>query len=75
MSDQENQILLSRPTRGAWIEICRHSRDTLKDGMRRAPHGARGLKSMELDNYEEDGKSRPTRGAWIEIARRPRYAA
>ena len=35
---------------------------------RRAPHGARGLKSQGPDLHEAGRRSRPARGAWIEIS-------
>ena len=33
----------------------------------RAPQGARGLKSIEYNDYFRDTSSRPARGAWVEI--------
>ena len=59
----------SRPTRGAWIEIA--SRKSKCEAVaRRAPQGARGLKSIPTrDAGLGIGWSRPTRGAWIEIIR------
>ena len=37
----------SRPTRGAWIEID-HYPVEFSDGASRAPHGARGLKYVQV---------------------------
>ena len=34
----------------------------------RAPHGARGLKWLELIKHMLDPKSRPAWGAWIEMS-------
>ena len=57
---------LSRPTRGAWIEIATTTqvRMTMRS---RAPHGARGLKSLRFASLSSLTPSRPTRGAWIEM--------
>ena len=58
--------LLSRPTRGAWIEITPlRFEEWRRRG--RAPHGARGLKYNDLSTVDAGRQSRPTRGAWIEI--------
>ena len=58
---------LSRPARGAWIEIPDSSGYPL--GMPgRAPQGARGLKSYRALTPSALIRSRPARGAWIEIA-------
>ena len=59
--------ILSRPSRGAWIEMFSlFLRLFICTG--RAPRGARGLK---FDFYEQQPillvLSRPSRGAWIEI--------
>ena len=60
--------LLSRPTRGAWIEISTTSQ-VRRRRHSRAPHGARGLKSdLSYSAVGLEGVSRPTRGAWIEMA-------
>ena len=56
----------SRPARGAWVEMLINP---VRDGgiFRRAPQGARGLKSEFLYCMEDDAASRPARGAWVEI--------
>ena len=59
-------MVVSRPARGAWIEIYL----LLYLGMhllRRAPHGARGLKSDIIEVGKNIVRSRPARGAWIEM--------
>ena len=57
---------LSRPVWGAWIEIsfCPHSFPNVS---RRAPYGARGLKSKRMLKRGIPTWSRPVWGAWIEI--------
>ena len=58
--------LLSRPARGAWVEI--HYGAYVPYILRgRAPQGARGLKCDGFVSQEEDLPSRPARGAWVEI--------
>ena len=52
---------MSRPTRGAWIEIRIKDKQTELDRSR-APHGARGLKLVGSVVGETDRGSRPTRG-------------
>ena len=59
--------LVSRPARGAWIEILSMD-EAAHLVQRRAPHGARGLKSAERNGRGGQFRSRPARGAWIEIA-------
>ena len=39
--------------------------------VRRAPHGARGLKHSAKDELLMELESRPARGAWIETPHRP----
>ena len=39
--------LLSRPARGAWVEILLDKYD-VEDNMSRAPQGARGLKFLQV---------------------------
>ena len=60
----------SRPARGAWIEICQ-SPCRLRRTLRRAPHGARGLKCSIIASRPCKAGSRPARGAWIEISAVP----
>ena len=59
-------LLLSRPARGAWVEIL-----ILIDEIGvlhcRAPQGARGLKYNNIKTKVNAAKSRPARGAWVEI--------
>ena len=57
---------LSRPVRGAWIEIPLEP-EALADDTGRAPYGARGLKFQQRDERGDPLSSRPVRGAWIEI--------
>ena len=57
---------LSRPARGAWIEIRIFAGHGLPTGSR-APRGARGLKSGPGGAADLRVLSRPARGAWIEI--------
>ena len=59
-------VLWSRPVWGAWIEIDRLPA-LVKEVFRRAPYGARGLKSRGVRRCKPSGKSRPVWGAWIEI--------
>ena len=56
----------SRPARGAWIEINTLS-SSVPLNIRRAPHGARGLKCLSTGVAAPGMRSRPARGAWIEI--------
>ena len=57
---------LSRPARGAWIEIRKRSTTTATSGSR-APQGAHGLKGMACMAAGCYPLPRPARGAWIEI--------
>ena len=66
--------LLSRPTRGAWIEMAAVA-SVFIAGFSRAPHGARGLKSPATTGTTSSSRSRPTRGAWIEMSACARCAA
>ena len=60
-------FLLSRPVRGAWIEIASSPSVVANALTSRAPYGARGLK-YRLGGFGVKAKeSRPVRGAWIEI--------
>ena len=59
---------MSRPARGAWIEI-RNEKFVGKLTSGRAPRGARGLKSAGHGTAAYQARSRPARGAWIEIGR------
>ena len=63
-------LLLSRPARGAWVEIEIHRIAHLAR-QRRAPQGARGLKSLLSMPTETNYLSRPARGAWVEIMMPP----
>ena len=56
----------SRPVWGAWIEIFLYS-GLLYSYRRRAPYGARGLKSSVQRRVTSSVLSRPVWGAWIEI--------
>ena len=58
---------VSRPARGAWIEIDR-CENTDRRGHSRAPQGVRGLKFESDTPVAFDVESRPARGAWIEIS-------
>ena len=67
----DNNTFVSRPARGAWIEITRSASPRWRRSCR-APHGARGLKyKVHSDRFSAQRQSRPARGAWIEIPRRP----
>ena len=58
-------LFLSRPAWGAWIETFPVLRQkTRKTG--RAPHGARGLKLSVRCTVLKETVSRPAWGAWIE---------
>ena len=60
-----SQVAKSRPARGAWVEIILAlSRRRIRT--RRAPQGARGLKSLDEFLVFLDLASRPARGAWVE---------
>ena len=59
--------MASRPARGAWVEIAIFSY-WVDANKRRAPQGARGLKSVGLRGVRLPTLSRPARGAWVEIA-------
>ena len=50
-------LKMSRPARGAWVEII-HSR-RYKLGKGRAPQGARGLKLLELRPMRQDVRRAP----------------
>ena len=56
---------MSRPAWGAWIGTLEC---LVVDGRApcRAPHGARGLKRIVVEPFEELIASRPAWGAWIE---------
>ena len=58
---------MSRPARGAWVEIATTLPTAATEGGR-APQGARGLKLLRHAEPEDAGRSRPARGAWVEIA-------
>ena len=63
---QINFHQVSRPARGAWVEI--KALTCFTDlGMGRAPQGARGLKSSLHLRPIRQRQSRPARGAWVEI--------
>ena len=57
--------LMSRPARGAWVEIHRSVTRSCAAG--RAPQGARGLKYHSTHHLHRIHQSRPARGAWVEI--------
>ena len=57
---------MSRPARGAWVEIIKKLMEAL-GVTRRAPQGARGLKSRKTEYTGLQRPSRPARGAWVEI--------
>ena len=59
-------LLLSRPARGAWVEMYRTSNNIFCAGSR-APQGARGLKWKNQFLKMFLHLSRPARGAWVEI--------
>ena len=59
-------ILVSPPSRGAWIEIVIVSGVEWMQSSR-PPRGGRGLKLYPRVSTEEQAKSPPSRGAWIEI--------
>ena len=65
-SSTTNAAAMSRPARGAWIEIQFYG-DIVAVCNRRAPQGARGLKFINQLKQEGIDTSRPARGAWIEI--------
>ena len=53
---------MSRPARGAWVEIGRHPVNNTA-GNRRAPQGARGLKYKNIYGTCHDRNSRAPQGA------------
>ena len=59
-------LLVSHPSRGAWIEILVVLRPATA-AMSRTPHGVRGLKLKLFADKTIGGLSHPSRGAWIEI--------
>ena len=61
-------MIMSHPTRGAWIEIITLSIFKLKVNCR-TPPGVRGLKYNYKYNIVYKIWSHPTRGAWIEMIR------
>ena len=61
---------MSRPARGAWVEIPILIADA-SEVLRRAPQGARGLKFFQKSFWIVNTKSRPARGAWVEIFASP----
>ena len=62
-------LLLSRPARGAWVEMqILIVKPSLEN--RRAPQGARGLKFSLSSRVQPLPRSRPARGAWVEISMR-----
>ena len=66
ISDLILSMKLSRPARGAWVEMLR-AVYILSTSDGRAPQGARGLKFFEHHQQKEAVLSRPARGAWVEI--------
>ena len=63
-------VLVSPPSRGAWIEIFYHfSRSGVRPG--RPPRGGRGLKYVLPDDLRPSPASPPSRGAWIEMSTTP----
>ena len=59
-------MTLSRPARGAWVEILLDQ--YLDKAMQsRAPQGARGLKYVLIGLGAVRPLSRPARGAWVEM--------
>ena len=61
-----SQQELSRPARGAWVEIRRFW-VARQNAPSRAPQGARGLKFDARQGKIIHRRSRPARGAWVEI--------
>ena len=59
-------LLLSRPARGAWVEIST-TISVSPSASCRAPQGARGLKFCDGEADIHAPLSRPARGAWVEI--------
>ena len=60
------EVVMSPPARGAWIEIAAALTASLA-WVRRPPHGGRGLKCLCQQGGPGRGESPPARGAWIEI--------
>ena len=60
------ELKMSLPTRGAWIEIRCSEINTAFISCR-SPHGERGLKLLSSLFQLISHQSLPTRGAWIEI--------
>ena len=58
-------LLLSRPVRGAWIEISLNSR-VIREYMSRPVRGA-WIEMLVTNALYNLFQSRPVRGAWIEI--------
>ena len=59
-------MILSLPSRGAWIEIGGAGSEP-GWGARRSPHGERGLKLDASITALWGARSLPSRGAWIEM--------
>ena len=57
---------MSRPTRGAWIEITRSRKASKMSGSR--PTRGAWIEIVSLRDRTDTQLSRPTRGAWIEIS-------
>ena len=67
-------LLVSLPTRGAWIET-HFPQGTGTTWQRRSPHGERGLKLNGSVSQMISNLSLPTRGAWIETKKGAAKAA
>ena len=63
---KEKKIIMSLPSRGAWIEIIMVGAALPKTRCR-SPRGERGLKYREEAAHKDESGSLPSRGAWIEI--------
>ena len=64
--DQHVGLIVSHPSRGAWIEILTAADvEPVRHG--RTPHGVRGLKYYGSPGGYCRSQSHPSRGAWIEM--------
>ena len=63
---EDESLLESHPTMGAWIEIA-NAVGAIVERLCRTPRWVRGLKSQDHSGIVPLFKSHPTMGAWIEI--------
>ena len=68
MHKPPRDLVMSHPSRGAWIEIDK-GKMTYQYNIGRTPRGVRGLKFILWVGGHAVRLSHPSRGAWIEIIR------